>query len=73
VYVESSARPARHWPQRVKEFAGGYGQDKMVWGTDYPLLPFQRTVRDVYECGFSDEATRKILRDNAARVFKIDP
>ena len=72
VYVESSARPARHWPERVKEFSGGYGQDKMIWGTDYPLLPFKRAVDDVYDCGFSPEATRKILRDNAARVFKID-
>jgi len=72
VYVESSARAARHWPERLKEFAGGYGQDKMIWGTDYPLLPFKRTVDDVYGCGFSDVATRKILRDNAARVFKID-
>ena len=72
VYVESSARPARRWSESLKKFSGGYGQDKMIWGTDYPLLPFKRTVDDVYDCGFSDEATRKILRDNAARVFKID-
>jgi len=44
----------------------------MIWATDYPLLPFKRTVDDVYDCGFSPEATRKILRDNAAKVFKID-
>ena len=72
MYVESSARPARHWPEELKKFAGGYGQDKMVWGTDYPLLPFERTAQDVYDCGFSEEATRKILRDNAARIFGID-
>ena len=72
VYVEASARPARHWPERLVEFAGGHGQDKLIWATDYPLLPFKRTVDDVYARGFSAEATRKILRDNAARVFKID-
>jgi predicted TIM-barrel fold metal-dependent hydrolase len=72
VYVESSARPARQWSEALRKFAGGYGQDKMIWGTDYPLLPFQRTAQDVYDCGFSNEATRKILRDNAARVFNID-
>jgi uncharacterized protein len=72
VYIESSARPARYWTEPLRRFAGGYGQDKMLWGTDYPLLPFKRTVDDVYDCGFSDEATRKILRENAARVFKID-
>jgi len=53
-------------------FAGGYGQDKVIWGTDYPLLPFDRTVDDVYDCDFSDEATAKVLRGNALRVFGID-
>lgn len=71
VYVETSARPARHWPERLKQFAGGYGQDKIIWGTDYPLLPFKRTLDDVYACGFSAEATRKIVRDNAAHVFGV--
>ena len=72
VYVESSARPARQWSEGLKKFSGGYGQDKMIWGTDYPLLPFQRPAQDVYDCGFSDDANRKILRDNALRVFNID-
>ena len=72
VYMEASARPARHWPDTIKKFAGGYGKDKMIWATDYPLLPFKRTVQDVYDCGFSDEATAKILRHNAAKVFKIN-
>ncbi|GMR02148.1 MAG: amidohydrolase family protein [Acidimicrobiia bacterium] len=72
VFIESSARPARYWSDSLKKFAGGYGQDKMLWGTDYPLLPLGRTVDDVYDVGFSDEATRKILRDNAAKLFKID-
>ena len=72
ICTSSSARPARQWPEALKKFAGGYGQDKMIWGTDYPLLPFERTVQDVYDCGFSQEATRKILRGNAARVFNLD-
>ena len=72
VYVETSARPARYWSQGLREFAGGRGQDKVVWATDYPLLPFDRTLEDVYSCGYPDEVTRKIVRDNAARVFGID-
>jgi len=72
VYVETSARPARRWTEGLKEFAGGYGQDKVIWATDYPLLPFDRTIEDVYDLGLSAEATRKIMRDNAARVFGLD-
>jgi len=71
VYVETSARPARRWSEELRRFAGGYGQDKVIWATDYPLLPFDRTVQDVYDCGFPVDATAKILRHNAARVFGI--
>lgn len=72
VYVETSARPARRWSAELRRFAGGYGQDKVIWATDYPLLPFDRTVQDVYDCGFTPEATAKVLRTNALRVFGID-
>lgn len=72
VYVETSARPARRWSAELRRFAGGYGQDKVIWATDYPLLPFERTVQDVYDCGFTPEATAKVLRTNAMRVFGID-
>lgn len=72
VYVETSARPARRWSEELRRFAGGYGQDKVIWATDYPLLPFGRTVQDVYDLGFSPGATAKVLRDNALRVFGRD-
>jgi len=72
VYVETSARPARYWTQGLRDFAAGRGQDKVVWATDYPLLPFDRTLEDVYACGFPAEVNRKVVRDNAARVFGID-
>lgn len=72
VYLETSARPARRWSPRLREFAGGWGSDKVLWATDYPLLPFGRTVDDVYDCGFPAGATRKVLSDNARRVFSID-
>lgn len=72
VYIESSARPARYWSDSLKKFVGGRGQDKMLWGTDYPLLSFKQAVDDVYDAGFSGDVTRKVLRDNAAKLFEID-
>jgi predicted TIM-barrel fold metal-dependent hydrolase len=72
IYIETSARLPKHWPAEFVKFANGAGQDKVIWATDYPLLPFRRTLDELEPLGLSDEAYRKVVRDNAARVFKID-
>ncbi|MFQ5421123.1 MAG: amidohydrolase family protein [Anaerolineae bacterium] len=72
VYIDTSARPARRWPESFVKFAGGWGQDKVLWATDYPLLSFQRCLADVEALGMNPEAKWKLLRDNALRVFKIN-
>ena len=72
VYVETSARTPKHWPESFVKFAGTYGQDKVLWATDYPLLGFGRTLRELHELGLSDTAHRKIVRDNAIRAFGLE-
>ena len=65
------ARPAKRWNQSFIEFVSGWGQDKVLWATDYPLLPFQRCLEDVEALNLPIQAKRKLLRDNAQRVFGI--
>ncbi len=72
IYIDTSARPAKRWPDSFKKFANGWGQDKVLWATDYPLISFQRCLDDVEELGMKPEAKRKLLRDNTIKVFKID-
>lgn len=72
VYVETSARTPKHWPKEFIQFAGGWGQDKVIWATDYPLLPFDRALSEVDHLGFTEEVKRKIVRDNAARAFRLE-
>jgi predicted TIM-barrel fold metal-dependent hydrolase len=72
VYVETSARTPKHWPESFVQFAGGYGQDKVLWATDYPLLTFDRTLQELRDLGVSDTAYRKIVRDNAIRAFRLE-
>lgn len=71
VFIETSARPAKHWPESFKEFVAGYGQDKVLWATDYPLVSFARARRDVEALGLAPEVQRKLLRDNARRALRI--
>jgi predicted TIM-barrel fold metal-dependent hydrolase len=71
VYVETSARTPKHWPDEFVKFAGTYGQDKVLRATDYPLLAFDRTLKELRELGVSDAAYRKIVRDNTLRAFGL--
>lgn len=71
VYVETSARTPRHWPKSFVEFCRTYGQDKVIWGTDYPLLGFERTLREIDDLGFPLEVKRKLARENVMRALKL--
>ncbi len=71
LYIDTSARPAKRWPESFVEFARGWGQDKVLWATDYPLLPFKRCLDDVDALGLEIEVKRKLLRENAVKVFGI--
>jgi predicted TIM-barrel fold metal-dependent hydrolase len=70
--VETSARTPKHWPGSFRKFAGGYGQDKVLWATDYPLLTFERTLSELRDLGLSETAYRKIVRENAIRAFGLE-
>ena len=52
-------------------YIASYGQDKVIFGTDYPVLDFERTRREIEELGLKDEPKRKLLRDNAKRIYKL--
>jgi predicted TIM-barrel fold metal-dependent hydrolase len=72
LYVETSARSPKHWPASFREFASRWGQDKVIWATDYPLLPFGRTLDELDGLELSEEIYAKLVRDNALRAFGIE-
>ena len=49
-----------------------YGQDKVIFGTDFPVLDFKKTTDDINEIGFKPEVRRKLMRDNAIRIYGLD-
>ncbi len=71
-YIETSARTPRHWPESFVRFAKGWGRDKVLWATDYPLLSFERTLAELDDLDLGAETTRRIVRDNAIRAFGLD-
>ena len=72
VYISTDAHSPKYWPDSVVKYINSYGQDKVLFGTDFPVLRFQRTVSEIDGLGLKPEVRRKFMRDNAARLYKLD-
>jgi predicted TIM-barrel fold metal-dependent hydrolase len=72
VYIVGDAHSPKYWPPQFTHYINTYGQDKVMFGTDFPVLGFERTRREVEELGLRPEPLRKFLRDNARRVYRLD-
>jgi predicted TIM-barrel fold metal-dependent hydrolase len=72
VYIGSDAHSPAYWPQSFVHFINTYGQDKVIFGTDFPVLDFERTRKEVEALNLRPQAKKKFLRDNAIRIYKLD-
>lgn len=71
VFIAADAHSPKYWPESFVRYLASYGQDKVLWGTDFPVLDWQRTLDEVAELGLKPEVRRKFLRDNAISVYRL--
>ena len=72
VFIGSDAHSPKYWPASFVHYLNTYGQDKVIFGTDFPVLDFTRTRREIDALGLRPGVRRKFLRDNARRVYRLD-
>ena len=68
VYIGSDAHSPKHWPPAFVQYLNTYGQDKVIFGTDFPVLDFERTRREIDALNLRPGSKRKLLRDNVLRI-----
>ncbi len=44
----------------------------MIFGTDFPVLDFERTRQEIEDLSFRPEPKRKLLRDNVIRIYGLE-
>lgn len=71
VYIDTSAYLPRYYPSQLIQYIKSYGQDKVLFGTNFPQLSLEKCVGQVYELGLSKEVQDKFLGKNAKRVFNL--
>jgi predicted TIM-barrel fold metal-dependent hydrolase len=72
VFIGADAHSPRYWPASLVHYLNSYGRNKVLFGTDFPVLDFQRTMQEIGELDLRPEVRRLFLRDNALRVFGLE-
>jgi len=72
VYIGTDAYAPKYWKPELVNFIDSWGSDKVIFGTDYPVLEMGRAVSEVEELDIRDSSKRKLLRENARRVYDLD-
>ena len=72
VFIGSDAHSPKYWPQSLVHYINTYGQDKVIFGTDFPVLDFERTVAEIDVLALRKIPRRKLMRDNVLRVYGLE-
>ncbi len=71
VYIGSDAYGPKYWKPEFVNFINSWGQDKVLFGTDFPIVDFERATREINDLGLRDLSKEKLLWKNAARVYGL--
>jgi predicted TIM-barrel fold metal-dependent hydrolase len=71
VFIDTSAYRPRYYPPQLLTFMSSYGQDKVMFGTNFPMLSFEDCVRDARALKLPQDILTKFLRSNAETVFGL--
>jgi len=71
VYIGCDAHSPKYWPESFINYINSYGQDKVIFGTDYPVLDFERTLKEIEALGLKEGVMQKLLRDNARQLYRL--
>src|ERR1700751_2848910 len=72
VSIDLAGWRPKYFPADLVRAANSYLQDKVLFGTDYPLLTPDRWLRDFETLDFKPEAKAKILVHNAVKVLGLE-
>ena len=71
VFIGTDAYAPKYWPPALVHYLNTYGREKVMFGTDWPVVDPVRAIREIDELGIRPEAKPFLLRENARRVFKL--
>ena len=72
VFFDTAASPFLYSPQVYNQVTQLVGADKVLFGSDYPLLEQSRLLKEIKSLDLPEETKDLILSGNARRLLSID-
>jgi len=72
VYFDSAASPFLYSPQVYNQVIQLVGADKILFGSDYPLLAQSRLLEEIKALDLAEETKNLVLSGNALRLLGIE-
>jgi predicted TIM-barrel fold metal-dependent hydrolase len=71
VFWELSGWAPKYFSEELKRDARSRLVDKIMFGSDYPSIPYDRLMKEWGELGYKDDVMEKIFHGNAERVLGL--
>jgi predicted TIM-barrel fold metal-dependent hydrolase len=71
VWIDLSGWSPKYFPQQLVQYANTLLKDRVLFGSDHPLITPDRWLKDFTEAGFRPEVHQGILKDNAVRLLRL--
>jgi uncharacterized protein len=73
IWIDLSGWSPKYFPPQLVQYANTLLKDRILFGSDYPLITPDRWMKDFAEAGFKTEVQPLILKENAMRLLKLVP
>ena len=71
VYIDLSGWSPKYFPEQLVRYANTLLSDRVLFGSDYPMITPDRWLADFEQAGFRDEVKPLVLKRNAARLLGL--
>jgi len=71
VYIDLSGWSPKYFPEILVQYINTRLKDKMLFGSDYPLITPDRWLADFEKLEIRDEVRPLVLKENAVRLFGL--
>jgi len=71
VYIDLSGWSPKYFPQQLVRYANTQLRDRVLFGSDYPLITPDRWLADFERANFKDDVRQLILKENAIRLLQL--
>lgn len=72
VYMSCCAVAPKYWPENFVRFINTRGKEKMMFGTEYPTIVWERGRQEIEDLALRDNVKPLFFSENACRAYNFE-